>query len=493
MKKIILFILSLSILIGVVFFSLGKDSGDSFITKKGYSRLNVSKSLKEESFNTPVVVIDTHGKEINSKERTETTMYFYENKENHLTDKPTQVYNATLKWRGNSSLEYPKKQYSVQFVDEKKKVVEESVFGLPKGSHFALNAPFADVSLLRNYIAYDVAGHIMEYAPKAKFCQVFLIQNGENNVTKEEYEGVYLMIQKIKKGKDMVNIDKSQKNSAETSFIIEKDRYKNEDGEVNFDTYGKNTGEYKNDIINIYPKSGITKPQVEYIDRYFSTFERVLYSNNFENPKTGYAKYINVNSFVDYYIINEFFNNVDAGRYSTYYYKNYKGKMYAGPVWDFNISMGNNYYNGTYYDPKGFFMQTKSVYNRLLESKSFDEKVIARYRELRKTYLSDAYLDRLIDEQVKYLGPAIQNNFKKWPIALCNQADMFDNQGSTIAPYTKSIKKLEEYIKARPYILVPTTGKPDTYDGEIKALKLYIKERGAWMDANINSIYKFAN
>ncbi|MGL4850621.1 MAG: CotH kinase family protein [Clostridium sp.] len=493
MKRVILFILSIIILIGVLLFSLDKSAGDSVVSTKPYEKLNVSKSLKEKSFNTPVIVIDTHGEEIGDKERTKSTMYFYENKENYLTDKPTQVYDATLKWRGNSSMQYPKKQYSVQFVDEKNKEVNESVLGLPEGSHFALNAPFADVSLLRNYIAYDIGGHIMQYSPKAKFCQVFLIQNGKNNVTKEEYEGVYLMIQKIKRSKDMVNIDKSQKNSAETSFIIEKDRYKAEDGEVDFDTYGKNTGEYKSDIINIYPKNGITKPQVNYINEYFSTFERALYSNDFENPKTGYAKYINVDSFVNYYIINEFFNNVDAGRYSTYFYKNYKGKMYAGPIWDFNISMGNNYYNGTYYDPTGFFMQTKSIYNRLLMSKSFDAKVIARYRELRKTYLSDGYLDNLIDEQVKYLGPAIQNNFERWPIFLCNQATMFDNEGSSIVPYEKNTKELEAYMKSHPYMLVPTTGKPDTYDGEIKALKNYIKQRGAWMDANIESIYKFAN
>lgn len=494
MKKVILFIIALVLLLFILIIGihLQKSSIKDNETKK--SGLNVSDTISKKTYNTPVIIIDTRGKQINEEDRTAATMYFYENKNNVLTESPTQIENATLKIRGNSSSNYPKKQYSIQFVSKKGNEKNVSVLGLPSGSHFALNAPFADVSLMRNYLAYDIGRKIMKYTPQAKFCQVFLISNGKNNVTSKEYMGVFLMIQKIKRSKDMVNIEKSRENSSVTSFIIEKDRYKPNEGEVNFDTYGKNTNEYRSSIINIYPKKKITAGQIDYINSYFSDFERTLYSSNFENPVSGYAKYINVNSFVDYYIINEFFNNVDAGRYSTYYYKDYKEKMNAGPIWDFNISMGNNYYNGTYYYPYGFFMQTKSVFNRLLMDRSFAEKVVNRYRQLRKTYLSDQYLDNVIDSQVKYLGPAIDNNFNKWPIWLCNQVQIFETVSQKrLAPYEGSPNKMKEFMKKYPRDIQPTTGKATTYAGEIQNLKNYISERGAWMDKNITSLYKWSS
>lgn len=493
MKKIALFILSVAILIVILIIGIKTNKIKIDNPNNKLQGLKVENSIKNKEYNLPLIVIDTNGKKINGLDRTYATMYIYENKENYLKNNPNQIELASLKIRGNSSKEYPKKQYSIQFKTNKDEDKNVSLLGLPKGSHFALNAPFADVSLLRNYLAYTVGGDIIEYTPKAKFCEVFLVDNNSGEIKESDYMGVFLLIQKIRRSKNMVNIGKSNKNSNVTSFIIEKDRYNLEDKEINFDTYGKNTDEYRSNIINIYPKTKITKGQIKYINSYFSTFERVLYSSNFKSPTEGYAKYINVNSFVNYYIINEFFDNVDAGRYSTYYYKDYNGKLNAGPIWDFNVSLGNNYINGTYYYPYGFYMQTKSVFNRILMNKSFDEKVIARYKELRKTYLSDSYLDNLIDNEVNYLGPAVGRNFKRWPIYLCNQAEMFDMQGKEIKPYEGNINELENYMKTHKYILMPTTGKATTYNGEIENLKNYIKERGAWMDANINSLMKLSS
>ena len=451
-------------------------------------------NLLNKNYNLPIVVIDTNKNTIKKGEETTGKIQIYDNKSglNNLKMEPQTVSYASFKVRGNSTSKYPKKQFSIKLLNKKGKEKEESILGMPKDASWVLNAPFADKSLMRNYITLNASSHIMGYAPKVRFCEVFVLDDGSNNIKKEDYQGVYMMIEKINRGEDRVDITKTLENRDETSFILAKDRQK--PGDIPIDTYGKETYIYNNGINIEYPKKDLTPKKYEYIQNYINEFERMLYSDKFNDPFVGYEKYIDTNSFVDFYIINEFFKNTDAGIYSTYFYKDYNGKMKAGPVWDFNQSLGNHTEDiGEPFAYEGFFMNQRPWFDKLMEDKKFADKVVRRYKELRKTYLSDKYLIEEIDKATNILGDSVDRNFSKWPISLANQASVFEENESISREYSSDSSKYKDFLEKNKHLIKSTHGKAKSYDKEIDLMKKFIINRGKWMDQNIDSLSKWAS
>lgn len=245
---------------------------------------------KKEGYNLPLVVIDTNGEKINGNESVNGTIKIYDSEYgiNPLKDEPKLECNIEIKIRGNTTRRVPKKQYSIDLVDENGNKKEEEILGMPKESEWILNAPFEDKSLLRNYMAYNISGEIMEYAPRAKFCEAFIVDDGKD-ISTNHYKGVFLMIEKIKRDKNRVNISKSNPSKDETSFIVEKNNPKEKD--VIFNNYGKEAYLYDYPILASYPKKNLTDGQINYISKTISMFERNLYSNEFNNKYTGDQKY----------------------------------------------------------------------------------------------------------------------------------------------------------------------------------------------------------
>ncbi len=452
-----------------------------------------SEDINKE-FNLPLVIIDTNGNILNRKEKVVSNIQVYDDKDgtNKLSNDPTISSKAAIKIRGNSTSKYPKKQYSIELTNNKGKEKKESLLNMPKSSDWVLNGPFADKSLIRNYIALNTSSKIMEYAPRAKFCEVFVVDDNSTILDESHYRGVYLMIEKIKRDDERLNITKSIDNIDETSFILSKDRKRQDDIELT--TYGKETDIYSNGLNVIYPKNSLTKEKYEYMEKYISEFERILYSDKFNDPIIGYSKYIDVDSFVDYYVINEFFKNTDAGLYSTYMYKDYEEKIKAGPVWDFNKSLGNhNYEIGIPFDYTSFFMNQRPWFDRLMEDVNFANKVVSRYKDLRKSYLSDEYLIESIDDAVNLLGESINRNFHKWPIELLNQAELFEENQEISGKHSSDIKIFEKYLEENKHLIKSVSGKSKSHEEEIKLMKNFIIQRGKWMDENIDSLSKWAN
>ncbi len=444
-------------------------------------------------YNLPIVVMNTNSNKIKRDERIAGNIQIYNNKDgiNKLSDEPNLISNASFKIRGNSTSKYPKKQYSIKLLSKKGKEKEESILGMPKDSEWILNAPFADKSLMRNYVALNTANEIMGYAPKVKFCEVFIVDDSSKKITKDDYQGVYMMIEKINRGEDRVDITKTLDNIDDTSFIIAKNRQKKDDIEVK--SYGKETYIYHHGLNIEYPKKDLTPGKYKYIQRYISEFERMLYSDKFNDPIIGYNKYIDVDSFVDFYIINEFFKNTDSGIYSTYFYKDYEEKMKAGPVWDFNQSLGNHTEDiGIPFEYEGFFMNQRPWFDRLMEDKKFADKVVKRYKELRKTYLSDNHLIDEIDKANNKLGESTGRNFEKWSINLCNQAEVFEENEDITGNYSNDKTKYEDFLRNHKHLIKSTSGKANSYDEEIQLMKNFIINRGKWMDQNIESLSKWA-
>ena len=179
---------------------------------------------------------------------------------------------------------------------------------------------------------------------------------------------------------------------------------------------------------------------------------------------------------------------------STYVYKDYEEKIKAGPVWDFNESMGNTMNKDEQvYDYTEFTMIHKPWFDRLMMDINFANKVVERYKELRKTYLSDEYLTKFIDETVKLLGDSTKRNFDRWPIYISNQAKVFEESGDITGDYSVDLDIYIKYLEEHKHLLKNTEGMATSYEEEISLLKNFIVNRGNWMDSNIDSLKKWAS
>jgi hypothetical protein len=295
----------------------------------------------------------------------------------------------------------------------------------------------------------------MDYAPNVRFCEAFL--NGE-------YIGVYVMVETITAGEaedSRLDLSITKKDQSFTGYCIRMDRGSTE--LKNLDVFTQYTLRHAQQIDMVYPGTSNLTPEIKHqIEQDFSRFERHLYSFDYRDDQYGYPSFIDVQSFVDYFVINEFTANRDAGWLSTYIYKDVDGKLRLC-VWDFNSVFDN--YKERAVDPHGFEMMLQPWYVMLTKCPEFTGQIIDRYRELRKTYLSEEYLNRYIDQTVAYLGDAIDRNFEKW--------------GYTFEPENG--------------LLVPSDRSPQSYEEALELMRSYIHVRGEWMDENIDSLMQYAS
>lgn len=425
----------------------------------------------------PLMVIDTGGEEIPGRgmkdengeylglsvtadgaDRITTEMQVMDSatENNHPTDEPTVESRAVIHVRGNSSRYFDKVGYRLELVDENGGNNPQSLMGMDAHHEWALHGPFLDKTLMRNYMWYNIAGECMEYAPNVRFCE--LILNGE-------YQGVYVLTEMIGNGKEgaRLNMEVDARDNTYTGYLLRLDRYDNsqEDWLRSLTTYS-----YRNDdalkLEVEYPGAKKLTPEMrESIKADFSAFEKGLYSYDFDSKRYGYRAQVDVDSFVDYLILNEFTANYDAGSYSTYIYRDVSGKLKMC-VWDFNNAC-DNYQEGSVTQVQHFEVHRKLWFNMMMKDEYFTERVIARYRELRQTYLNEKYLLNYIDEVEEYLGPAIDRNFEVWGYSF--------EDDTLLEPPERNI---HHYRKA------------------IWQLKDFIRQRGRWMDENIESLRQYS-
>ncbi len=376
---------------------------------------------------------------------------------NHPEDEPCAVSAARIRYRGNSSRYFDKKSYSVHLIKEDGSENALELAGMSAHDEWVLNGPFLDRSLLRNYLCLNIAGEIMEYAPNVRYCELYV--NGE-------YQGLYLLMESIGRGDGRISIPKPEKNSDVTSYIVRWDRTGKGDHELNNYTFYT----YKNDVSSLdvrYPGNNqITAGRFSYIENDISRVEKAIYSCDLTDDRRGAASYIDINSFAEYFVINEFFRNVDAGRFSTFYYKDARGKLKTC-VWDFNNACDN--YIDYVWGEAGFTMQDAPWFGQLLKDERFVTAVVAKYRKLRKSVLSEEYLLSYVDETVDWLGDEIDKNFYKWGY-------VFD---------------LSQYNGMN--YLTPAERNDTSHQEAVKRLKDFITVRGRWLDEHIDTLFQYCH
>ena len=218
--------------------------------------------------------------------------------------------------------------------------------GMPAHSDWVLLAPYNDVSAVRDPLAFQLWRDMGHWGPRTRMVELTL--NGE-------YRGIYILSEAIKRGTDRVNIAKLKKSDTEGrdltgGYLLRIDTFNEDDATFTSKVPGIGDGIMTSQITwsCIYPKKKNLQPeQMAYIQSFVDTVEQVIQSDYFADPKTGYARYIDVPSFVDYFIHTELSLNADGYKRSAYFYKEKQhadgtgGKLVAGPVWDYNLAYGN--------------------------------------------------------------------------------------------------------------------------------------------------------
>ncbi len=380
----------------------------------------------EEDFSShlPIVILDTGGVEppINTYENAaeerfvaiegldpyvDGNMYIINTDQgiNFLTDEPEVVSRMRIKRRGNSSMLYEKAQWLVKLVAQDGLDRDVDVLGMGEEHEWILNGSMFDKSLLRNYLAYSIASEFMPYTPDSRYCEVLIKENG-----KYQYQGVYLLCENIKRDENRVNISKYDTDKVFSSYLVRRDRL-DETGNM-LDTYGRWEKYSKEYFELLYPNKKIADETViRYVEKDLSEIEEVLYSED-EKIFSRYPDVIDVDSFVDYFLLNEFFGSYDSGNYSTYCYKELGGKLKMGPVWDYDGTMDN--YAKEALDTDAIAFQTKPWFDRLCKDQRFIDKLQKRYIWLRHTALSEAHITEKIDEITAHLGGAQERDWYRW-------------------------------------------------------------------------------
>ena len=376
--------------------------------------------------------------------------------------------------RGESSQFFDKKSYGFETWDSQYNDLDVALIGFPEEEDWILYGPFSDKSLIRNKLIYELSNRMGRYTTKTEFVELTI---------NYEYKGLYIFMEKLKRDKNRIDISKLENADIDEElisggYIIKIDKSDMEDGsytdynsfQSRFDVFGNENGDIRINFNYEYPKPGeIHANQKNYIKNYFYEFESSLASNNFKDPINGFRKYIDEDSFIDFFILNELSNNVDGYRLSTYLQKDRDEKLVIGPIWDFNLSFGNaDYCGGERYDVWCFKFNERCLgdywnvpfwWNRLLEDEKFVDKLKDRWNQLRLNTLSDNNIITLIEEQYSFLNnetDIINRNFNKWKI-------------------------FGIYIWPNSFI-------GNNYYEEIDFLKNWIKERTKWLDESINNL-----
>lgn len=338
-----------------------------------------------------------------------------------------------IKLRGNSSLGFNQKKYTIELRDDQGKDVEASLLGMPTHSDWVLLAPYSDVSAVRDPLAFQLWRDMGHWGPRTRMVELTL--NGE-------YRGIYILSEAIKRGEERVNIAKIRKKDVSGldvtgGYLLRIDTYNEDDATFTSKVPGIGEGNMSTQVIwsCIYPKKKkLTPEQFDYIQNYVDTVEQVIQSEGFADPKTGYARYIDVPSFVDYFIHTELSLNADGYKRSAYFYKEKQnadgtgGKLVAGPVWDYNLAYGNaNFANADNIEAWNFEgasnNPTPAMWQRLLQDPAFRKAVKKRYMALRKNVLSEKAINAYIDRHAQLLAPCLQRHFETYPELLVTEEE----------------------------------------------------------------------
>jgi hypothetical protein len=350
-----------------------------------------------------------------------------------------QRYLARIKIRGSSSAYYPKKQFTLKL-----RAGDVGLLGMARASSWVLGGPYADKTLIKNVLGLAQARQLFPYAPQTRWVE--LILNGD-------YHGVYALTEKIERGKSKVDVPSAEKGG----FILKLDAGDPPTVE----------SEQGTRYTLVYPEK--EEETSAALTAWLSAFEASL-------SGASYTQYVDVESFIDFFLQEELWKNVDGFRKSLYLYRGADQKVHMGPPWDFDLAAAAMpFFDGM--RPEGWLharldfawpiTDCVTWFNQLLQHPEYRERVVARWKELREpgALFSDARIRSMVDENVEILsrGPA-SRNFARWKV--------IDRPLFPVFFFTP----LPMY---------------ETWEEEVARSEKFLLDRARWIDAHIEGIGQF--
>lgn len=423
------------------------------------------------SSNLPIIIIETEGQSIPDEPKITARMRIIDNgagKRNNLSD-TNSAYDGFIgvERRGSSSQGFPKLSYAVETRDALGQDLNVALLGMPEEEDWVLHGPYSDKSLMRNVLVFRIANRMGRYASRTRFVELVL---------NEDNRGVYVLMEKIKRDANRVDIsrlnpDEIAGDDLTGGYIVKVDKWEGTEVDGWSSPHPPKPGYDQRVYYQYhYPKpSDIVQEQKAYIQSVIAGFEDVMASDQYADPDNGYARYIDVGSAIDFYILNEIARNVDGYRLSTFLYKDRdsigNGKLLFGPIWDFNLGFGNaDYYGGGLAQgfqcisgvPQSDGFQPSFWWEKLWRDSTFNALAIERWQSLRQGVLHTDSLMQYIDDTASILQEASERNFDRWNI-------------------------LGSYVWPNAFI-------GNTYEQEINFLRSWLRTRLTWMDHNLELV-----
>lgn len=414
----------------------------------------------------PIVKINTNGNVIADDPKVMADMKITYNGagvRNYMTD-PENHYNGKIgiEYRGNYSLSLPQKPFAFETWDASGLTIDTSLLGMPSENDWLLLANYNDKSFARNVVPFHLFDSLGNYATRCCFVDVVL--DGQ-------YQGIYLLCEKIKRDKNRVDVAKLDSLDitgvdVTGGYMLKIDYWDNTNSwQSNFSPIGYPGLDIH--FVHVYPELQEIEPeQITYIRNYINNFETALYGPDFTDPALGYRAYIGVTSFIDYFIVNEVARNGDGFKKSRYFYKDKDKldgtvrKLKAGPVWDFDWAekdmwSGSEDGSGFMYSAVDQDVNAPGWYIRLLQDTLFANEVRCRYDDFRRNILSETYIHAKIDSVASVVNESQEWHYKVW-------GHMGIQTGT------------------------PEVGTPSqTYAEEVQKLKDWYSRRLTWLDQNM--------
>ncbi len=387
------------------------------VAENGY--IELSSDARSFSSNIPVVVMERFSGGTSAANGKAFTFFaFFEpdprNGRTTLNSPYSLGTRGGWKIRGSSSTGFPKKAYSIEAWNEANRNKDISPLGFPEESDWILNARSTfDRSLMRNGLPYELSNQLGRYAVRTRYVELFKNDNGGNLSFSNDYDGIYTFMEKISRDPERVAVERlpasvNSEPGIAGGYMLKIDRL--DPGDSGLSAGGRTLGW-------VYPKEDeVTSSQASWIRDYINAMNAALEAPDYADPVTGYARYIDVDSWIDHHLLNVLTLNADALRLSTYFHKKRGGKIEYGPIWDFDRSMDStdsrddnpsSWSGGTNYF-------TFPWWNRLFTDENFWQKYIDRYFELRTGPFATANVHAIIDQMAATLNEAQSRNFQRW-------------------------------------------------------------------------------
>jgi len=396
----------------------------------------------------PVLVLHALGKGVPSSSRTSFAhLSVYEPVDGwtSLTNPPTLSTRSGLQIRGSSTAGYGKSSFKLEFWDEFDLDLDRPILGLPADSDWVLYAPNNfDVPLIHNPFVHQLSRDMGFYSPRTRFVEVYLNRT-VGPVNAQHYQGIYVLEEKIKIGRQRVRIDRLEPEhltlpEVSGGYLLKFDRLDPGDS-------GLAAGGVA--VAHVDPKERelrtlARRPQLNYLRDYLNAFWAALRGANWRDPVLGYPAYIEPDQWIDFHVLEVLSGNVDALVLSTYFYKPRNGKLHFGPHWDFDRALGST--DGRDANPRtwntGPFF-SGSWWSKLFTDKDFWQQWVDRWQHLRATSFAREHIDGLIDRLAAEVWLAQPREYQKWRVAP-RKAD-----GRPAGTYATEIQWMKNWLSNR--------------------------------------------